>query len=110
MKNWQTQIKKGYLDLCVLLLIRAEKKMYGFQLLSSLTKWGIEIQEGTLYPMLNRMTVEGLLASNWDMENIKGHPRKFYALTANGCETLSAMQKEFEGMYRQYLEVKKGGQ
>jgi len=109
MKNWQTQIKKGYLDLCVLLIISANRKMYGFDLLNVLEKMGLAVKEGTMYPLLNRMTIEGLLASSWDMENLKGHPRKFYTLTDTGHRTLHLMQKEFEDMYKLYGEIKNGG-
>jgi DNA-binding PadR family transcriptional regulator len=48
--------------------------------------------------MLNRMTEEGTLAATWDTENVKGHPRKFYALTKEGTALLDAMKKEFRAM------------
>ena len=54
MDNWRTQIRKGYLELCILSLIEKGEKLYGFQLLDLLDESGIPVKEGTLYPLLNR--------------------------------------------------------
>lgn len=96
--NWRTQIRKGYLELCILLLIRTHKKLYGFELLERLETAKLPVKEGTLYPLLNRMTADGVLTSCWETENTKGHPRKFYSLTRDGSRLLDHMAKEFEEM------------
>lgn len=101
--NWKIQIKKGYLELCILLLIHTHSRMYGFELLEKLEKnYGIELKEGTLYPMLNRMTNDKILTSVWETENVKGHPRKFYSLTEKGEIVLENMKTEFEKMFAIY--------
>lgn len=97
-ENWKTQIRKGYLELCTLLLIKREKKLYGFDLLEKLAKSSLDVKEGTLYPLLNRMSADGLLASSWETENVKGHPRKFYSLTKEGARLLEEMTGEFDEM------------
>lgn len=97
-ENWKTQIRKGYLELCILLLIRHHGRLYGFELLERLDKIQLPVKEGTLYPLLNRMTVEGPLKATWETENLKGHPRKFYALTAAGERVLEEMNEEFGKM------------
>jgi len=96
--NWKTQIRKGYLELCILMLIRRHKKLYGFDLLEKLAMVGLDVKEGTLYPLLNRMSVDEFLSATWETENIKGHPRKFYALTKEGAKFLDEMRDEFDGM------------
>lgn len=96
--NWKIQVKKGYLELCLLILIRANKRMYGLELLEKLYELELQIKEGTLYPLLNRLTDEGLLQSLWETENVKGHPRKFYSLTKKGIQSLSEMETEFDKM------------
>ncbi len=96
--NWKTQIRKGYLEVCVLLLVRQLKSVYGFDLVMRLGELKLEVKEGTLYPMLSRMTADGLLAANWDTENLKGHPRKFYSLTTRGKGALDSMVAEFSEM------------
>lgn len=96
--NWKTQIRKGYLELCILLLIRRHDRLYGFDLLEKLSAIELDVKEGTLYPLLNRMTADGQLQSVWETENVKGHPRKFYALTREGQRTLQDMTVEFQRM------------
>lgn len=96
LENWRTQIKKGYLELCLLLLIQKHKRLYGFDLIEKLKELELPVKEGTLYPMLNRMTEEKTLQSEWETENIKGHPRKFYSLTKTGLKQLDEMKDEFE--------------
>ena len=94
--NWKTQIRKGYLELCILLLIKKHKHIYGFDILEKLHEADLSVKEGTLYPMLNRMSAEHILSTVWDTENVKGHPRKFYSLTEKGSQLLTDMRLEFK--------------
>ena len=96
--NWRTQVKKGYLELCLLLLIRRHGRMYGLELLERLAARELALKEGTLYPLLSRMTEDGLLAATWDTAGGRGHPRKFYALTRRGEKALAEMEDEFRKM------------
>ncbi len=107
--NWRVQVKKGYLELCILLLIRKHKRCFGLELLEKLSLLDLPLKEGTLYPMLNRMTDDGLLQSTWETENNKGHPRKFYSLTKRGVAALSEMVGEFDKMTDLFLKIQKGG-
>lgn len=101
-ENWKAQIRKGYLELCILLLIRGQQRLYGFEILERLAALGLDVKEGTLYPLLNRMTVDGPLTSVWETENLKGHPRKFYSLTPAGQKLLDEMCSEFDRMLEIY--------
>lgn len=96
LENWRTQIKKGYLELCLLLLIQKHRRLYGFDLIEKLKELELPLKEGTLYPILNRMTEERTLQAEWETKNIKGHPRKFYSLTKIGLKQLDEMKDEFE--------------
>lgn len=110
--NWKTQIRKGYLELCILQLIKHRGKVYGFDLLEQLSGIALQVKEGTLYPLLNRMGADGLLSATWETENLKGHPRKFYSLTKDGSRFLEEMNQEFEQMvaiYQKLGKPKKGG-
>ncbi len=98
LENWKTQIRKGYLELCILTLISREGQIYGFEILSQMEKFEMPLKEGTLYPLLNRMTEDGVLAAKWETQGPKGHPRKFYSLTAAGKKLLWGMSEEFERM------------
>lgn len=105
--NWKTQIRKGYLELCLLLLIQRHKRLYGFDLLEKLKEIDLPLKEGTLYPMLNRMTEDKTLQSVWETENVKGHPRKFYSLTKGGAIQLDEMKLEFEKLMSIYKSVQR---
>lgn len=107
MENWKTQIRKGYLELCILILIQEHKRLYGFDLLERLRQAELNLKEGTLYPMLNRMTTEGTLQAVWETENVKGHPRKFYSLTKEGKSLLEEMKIEFEKMIVIFKQIQK---
>jgi PadR family transcriptional regulator PadR len=104
-ENWKTQIRKGYIELCVLLIIRRLNKVYGFDLIEKLSQGGIDVKEGTLYPLLNRMSTDGILTAKWETEDIKGHPRKFYSLTRTGALLLKEMILEFDDMVMVYQEL-----
>lgn len=104
-ENWRAQIRKGYLELCILLLIRDQQRLYGFEILEQLSQMGLEVKEGTIYPLLNRMTTDGVLGAVWETENLKGHPRKFYSLTREGKKLLEEMNGEFERMVSIYQAI-----
>jgi len=104
--KWKTQIKKGYLELCILALINKHTRLYGFELLELLEKAELSVKEGTLYPILNRMTIDGMLASVWETQNPTGHPRKFYSLTREGKRALDSMQEEFEKLVDIHKKIK----
>ncbi len=106
-ENWKTQIRKGYLELCILMLIRKQGRLYGFEILDRLSKASLEVKEGTLYPLLNRMAADGILQSTWETENLKGHPRKFYSLSKIGEKSLNEMTSEFERLVQIYKQFAK---
>lgn len=89
--KWLSQLRKGYLELCVLLALRQQQSSYGFALLQHFHAAGLEINEGTLYPLLNRMHKNGWLDSQWQTPADSGHPRRFYSLSRIGAAQLPAM-------------------
>ena len=103
--NWRVQVRKGYLELCILTLIKTRGKLHGFDMLSELSVAGIDVKEGTLYPLLNRMSAEDVLEGQWDTASTKGHPRKYYRLTSDGQKLLKEMAKEFASMTNQLKNI-----
>lgn len=90
--KWKSQVKKGTLSFIVLKALR-DKELYGYELIEHIkTKTQIEIAEGTLYPLMNRLKKAELATSNW-IEQKSGIPRKYYQLTEEGKETLAAMEE-----------------
>ena len=89
--KWKSQVKKGTLSFLVLNAIN-KKELYGYELLEIIKKsTAIEIAEGTLYPLMNRLKKEGLTTSKW-VEQGSGIPRKYYILTDEGKITLKQMR------------------
>jgi PadR family transcriptional regulator PadR len=105
-ENWRTQVRKGYLELCILLLIQNHKRLYGFELLERLSQLNLPLKEGTLYPLLSRMTADDVLKFVWETDEVKGHPRKFYSLTDQGTQFVKEMGNEFEKMIQIYTDLK----
>jgi len=90
--KWKSQVKKGTLSFIVLNAISA-KELYGYELIEIIKEsTAIEIAEGTLYPLMNRLKKEGLASSKW-IEQESGIPRKYYVLTDDGRATLKYMRQ-----------------
>ena len=88
--NWIVQVRKGVLELCILRALSNEER-YGYELVKSLASVpGLALTEGTLYPLLSRLRVAGLVSARLE-ESDAGPARKYYALTKEGRRTLSAM-------------------
>ena len=88
-----TQFKKGVLEICVLALI-SKKDMYGYEIVQNISKV-IEVNEGTIYPLLRRLTKEGYFET-YILESNEGPARKYYKITVLGKENLISLIKEWK--------------
>ena len=77
---FETELKRGTLTLSILTQLHTPQ--YGYSLLQILTEKGVEIEAGTLYPMLRRLEKQGVLVCDWDTSEKR--PRKYYVLSENG--------------------------
>ena len=85
----RTQMYKGVLELALLSLLR-DGPQYGLKILDALRdEAGLDLAEGTLYPLLHRLEKGGLIASEWRHEQGASHPRKYYGLTDAGASELA---------------------
>lgn len=80
--NAKSQMRKGMLEYCVMLLLRREA-CYASDIIARLKQAELIVVEGTLYPLLTRLKKDGLLGYEW-RESTQGPPRKYYTLTAVG--------------------------
>ena len=83
----ELELRRGALVLAVLTQLR--KVQYGYSLRQALAERGMPIEEGTLYPLLRRLEGQGLLASEWKIEN--GPPRRYYRLNDAGEALLAEL-------------------
>lgn len=95
--KWKSQYKKGLLEYIIILLLRS-RPCYGYELISEMNQFtSLEIAEGTIYPLLNRLKKDGLVTSEW-AEQESGIPRKYYKLTDDGFAILETMNEYVESL------------
>ena len=87
------QFKKGVLELVVLLSV-TRRDMYGYELVSEVSKV-VDVNEGTIYPLLKRLTNERYFET-YLRESTEGPPRKYYHLTAAGILYKDQLKKEWQ--------------
>ena len=76
----ETEMKRGFLQLLVLVLL--EKEAYGYAMVRAFRDLGYEVEENTLYPLLRRLEKRGLVQGTWELSEER--PRKFYSVTPAG--------------------------
>jgi PadR family transcriptional regulator, regulatory protein PadR len=92
--TWQEQLRRGSLDLAILLAVSTGPR-YGLAIIQHLeTFTDLIVTEGTIYPILARLTREGWLEAKW-VEGEAPHARKYYRLTAEGERRLADMKADW---------------
>ena len=105
--NWQTQLRKGMLDIVVLNLL-AHGPCHGYEMVKQMKKIeGLKIREGNVYPILARLQQDGLIES-YTRQSSDGPPRKYFKVTSAGDEILSQMNIHWEQMIQSIQHVRKG--
>jgi len=90
-ENLRLELRRGCLTLAVLTQLRTER--YGYTLRKALAEDGLEIDEGTLYPLLRRLESQGLLVSEWREEDKRN--KRFYRLSDEGTKVLRQLLFEW---------------
>ena len=91
------ELRRGILVLAALSQLLEPK--YGYALIDELSRHGLEIEQGTLYPLLRRLEEQGLLESEWNVEGSR--PRRYYVISPAGRELLCQLQED----WRQLVQV-----
>ncbi len=82
LERFETEVKRGATQLGVICLL--DNEQYGYEIIKTLDKIGLKVEEGTLYPILKRLENDKLLSSRW--ETTGPRPRKYYKTTEYGKE------------------------
>jgi PadR family transcriptional regulator, regulatory protein PadR len=90
--NLRLELRRGSLVIAVLSALRTER--YGYTLRKTLADVGIDIDEGTLYPLLRRLETQGLLASEW--REAENRNKRFYHLSPEGKSMLTQLLEEWK--------------
>jgi DNA-binding PadR family transcriptional regulator len=83
----ELELRRGVLVLAVLSQLRVAQ--YGYSLRQALAARGMPIEEGTLYPLMRRLEAQGLLSSEWRIQD--GPPRRYYTLNPEGERLFAAL-------------------
>lgn len=92
LNNLILELNRGTQVLMVLKLLN--KYEYGYSLLKKLNDQNIDIEAGTLYPLLRRLESQNLLDSKWDEKKVR--PRKYYIISEYGQKVLKDLMKEWQ--------------
>jgi PadR family transcriptional regulator PadR len=91
-ENLRLELRRGCLVVAVLARLRTEQ--YGYTLRKALAENGMEIDEGTLYPLLRRLESQGLLVSEWREEEKRN--KRFYRISREGKQVLKQLLVEWQ--------------
>lgn len=94
------ELRRGVIILAV--LRQLHRQHYGYSLRQQLAEMGLDINEGTLYPLLRRLESQGLLESEWIVT--ESRPRRYYRSSKLG----QAVCADLEGEWNQLSQVMKG--
>ncbi|MEX2132017.1 MAG: PadR family transcriptional regulator [Pseudohongiellaceae bacterium] len=105
-ESMRLELRRGVLALAVLMSLKQEH--YGYSLRKLLLETGLDIEEGTLYPLVRRLESNGLLESRWSEGD--GRKRRYYRISKVGETTLAALQDEWETLNRSVTRIKEAQQ
>ena len=94
LENLRLELRRGSLVLAVLGALREEQ--YGYTLRKALAESGLEVDEGTLYPLLRRLETQGLLVSEWREEDKRN--KRFYRISREGKLVLKHLLAEWKAI------------
>lgn len=93
-ENVALELRRGVIVLAT--LSRLSEAQYGYSLLKDLADLGLEVDQGTLYPLLRRLEAQGLLESVWKLEEAR--PRRYYVISAEGKKALPKLKEEWSSI------------
>lgn len=100
-----TQFRKGVIEMCVLALIE-RKDMYGYEIVQSIAIY-TEINEGTVYPILRRLTQDEYFIT-YLKESTVGPARKYYHITERGRAYLGSLKEDWNAFSKMVDEILRG--
>jgi DNA-binding PadR family transcriptional regulator len=88
------ELRRGILVLAT--LSQLSQPQYGYSLKKRLSDKGLEIEEGTLYPLLRRLEDQGLVQSEWKLEDAR--PRRYYVISPAGEQVLRTLSADWNAL------------
>ncbi|MCK4483724.1 MAG: helix-turn-helix transcriptional regulator [Candidatus Thorarchaeota archaeon] len=90
-ERWSKEIKRGAASLAIVAVLD-EQTAYGYEIVKTLGEKVsfLQLEQGTVYPLLRRLEKRKLLESEWNYDD-PTKPKKYYKLTADGKMALQMM-------------------
>jgi DNA-binding PadR family transcriptional regulator len=90
-ERWSKEIKRGAASLAIVAVLD-EQTAYGYEIVKTLGEKAsfLQLEQGTVYPLLRRLEKRKLLESEWNYDD-PTKPKKYYKLTADGKMALQIM-------------------
>ena len=101
MHKLRLELRRGVLILAV--LSASKTPQYGYSLRKKLNDSGIDIDEGTLYPLIRRLAEQELLDSEWKQAD--GRERRYYLLSDKGKEVLHSLTQDWQQLNLSLTEI-----
>ena len=92
LEKLRQEMRRGVIVLAALSQLAQEQ--YGYSLIKSLKEKGFEVGQDTLYPLLRRLEDQGLLDSEWRVDDPR--PRRYYILNSAGKELFEQLTTEWK--------------
>jgi transcriptional regulator len=98
-------IPPGTLEMLVLRTLATESEMHGFQIAESILRVSEQVflvEEGSLYPALQRLLAQGLVKAEWGRTN-ENRRARYYRITAAGRRRLEREMAQYRKVARAIL-------
>jgi len=104
--NWVTQLKKGLLEYCILLILK-EQESYGYEITQKLESMaGFSAPESTVYPILGRLKQDNSLKVR-AVPSSSGPPRRYFSLSKEGECRLEEMRRHWGTLVKSLDELER---
>jgi len=98
MENWRPEILPGTLYMLILKTLARLGSMHGYGIAQHIQQTSedvLQVEEGSLYPALQRMLIKGWVVAEWKQSENNRRAR-FYRLTPEGRKQLTHEVRDFE--------------
>ena len=98
MRGQRDEIPPGTLDMLILRTLSRSGEMHGFEIADSIQQASVDVlqvEEGSLYPCLQRMLIKGWLKGEWGKTG-ENRRARYYSLTAEGRKQLAREMERYE--------------
>ena len=98
MRGSRDEIPPGTLDMLILRTLAAGEELHGFQIADSIQQVSLDVlhvEEGSLYPALQRMLLQGWIKGEWGKTE-ENRRARYYRITADGKKHLQRELERYE--------------